>query len=460
MGSPRLNRNYLLVITLIARAQLVLGAGQCWLPNGDPSDDVPCGPGAEQSMCCSHPSKCLSSGLCLNRDGTGPNTGNSYARGTCTDKSWKSPLCPQNCVRNPDPGTWDFFRNGVQVYGCNREGYGQPAAYCCQSVFTSKECCRSTFMFSLPGATIGAANSIQTYPPPQQPAPSPKPSPTSFLNPPPPIPAKTTPPAQNQKPTSPATPTHQEVASSKSPSRPQDSSNINRYSEEDPDLNEDSNPGASPSITNSPNQSESLQPLPIANISPSPTTLPDRIDPVTTIINGITTTIFTSPTPRSNQQSSPTPPSGLSASAKIGVILGSVLGVVILILIAVFLFVYRRARASRPLPSTVVDGEEARIPPSSRSLFAFGIGSTGERLGSTASTVDVGETVPDVVGSKPELAGDDGAWIEMGSREREVRKSKNVEELDGGQGVPREVGTWENTPVELEGCQGRRGIFW
>ena len=51
------------------------------------------------------------------------------------------------------------------VYGCNRQGYGGPAAYCCETVQIPLECCRPTAMFSLPGASLGPALTAQTYPP-------------------------------------------------------------------------------------------------------------------------------------------------------------------------------------------------------------------------------------------------------------------------------------------------------
>lgn len=51
------------------------------------------------------------------------------------------------------------------VYGCNRQGYGGPAAYCCETVQIPQECCRPTAMFSLPGASLGPALTVQTYPP-------------------------------------------------------------------------------------------------------------------------------------------------------------------------------------------------------------------------------------------------------------------------------------------------------
>lgn len=69
---------------------------QCYYPSGDPSDDVPCDPTAEVSMCCANANACLSNGLCRT-SGTDATHGISFARGTCTDSSWMSLVCPWRC---------------------------------------------------------------------------------------------------------------------------------------------------------------------------------------------------------------------------------------------------------------------------------------------------------------------------------------------------------------------------
>lgn len=83
----------------LTTAPLAHGASQCYYPSGSKSSDVPCDPDAEVSMCCGSRDACLSSGLCR-IDGTGANVGISYARGTCTDQTWGSPICPQRCRRS------------------------------------------------------------------------------------------------------------------------------------------------------------------------------------------------------------------------------------------------------------------------------------------------------------------------------------------------------------------------
>ncbi|KAK4184103.1 hypothetical protein QBC35DRAFT_442078 [Podospora australis] len=149
-------------------ARLVTANNGCYFPNGQPSGDVPCDSSAEVSMCCGSRSNCLSSGLCW-LDGTTETSGISYARGTCTDPTWKSPHCPQHCQLSPETArgnltAYDFRAGGVQVWECIGEGYADPAAYCCESAREKTRCCRTPeAVFSLPGATIGNALAVQTF---------------------------------------------------------------------------------------------------------------------------------------------------------------------------------------------------------------------------------------------------------------------------------------------------------
>lgn len=91
----------ILVVALTTLASGVNGvraaANLCFFPGGVQSLDVPCDPKAEVSMCCGSVNACLSNGLCKLED-TSNNTGIAYARGTCSDPTWQSPICPQNCV--------------------------------------------------------------------------------------------------------------------------------------------------------------------------------------------------------------------------------------------------------------------------------------------------------------------------------------------------------------------------
>ena len=76
-------------------SQLTLTASTCYYPLGGVSNDVPCDPDADVSMCCSHRSECLTNGLCQLQDIN--TSGKGYARGTCTDRTWTSSICPQHC---------------------------------------------------------------------------------------------------------------------------------------------------------------------------------------------------------------------------------------------------------------------------------------------------------------------------------------------------------------------------
>lgn len=93
-------------------------AVQCYHPDGAPITDpdyIPCKPenAAIGSSCCalkriSYPDRCLPTGLCGN--------GDDVFRDSCTDKTWKSPLCPQLC-------TFGFGARGADVGEDDAKGY-------------------------------------------------------------------------------------------------------------------------------------------------------------------------------------------------------------------------------------------------------------------------------------------------------------------------------------------------
>ncbi|KAK2054209.1 hypothetical protein LY76DRAFT_649272 [Colletotrichum caudatum] len=145
-------------------------ANLCFFPGGVQARDVPCDPTAEVSMCCGSADACLSNGLCK-LDGTTNATGIAYARGTCSDPTWQSPVCPQNCVSNPDARTnrtaYDFRFNGVQVWQCDGKGYGVPGRFCCESAAERTRCCSTpaAVFGPLVAATPGNAAAVQTYDP-------------------------------------------------------------------------------------------------------------------------------------------------------------------------------------------------------------------------------------------------------------------------------------------------------
>lgn len=110
------------LLTLLSSSGFVAGvraaANLCFFPGGVQSLDVPCDPKAEVSMCCGSVNACLSNGLCKLED-TSNNTGIAYARGTCSDPTWQSPICPQHCVLSKS------FTTPFRVYG-RKVGQGRP----------------------------------------------------------------------------------------------------------------------------------------------------------------------------------------------------------------------------------------------------------------------------------------------------------------------------------------------
>ena len=142
-----------------------LAANTCYFPNGLPSTDEPCDPNALFTQCCGSRSACLTNGLCILEASN--DTGINYARGTCTDKTWASSLCPQQCQLNQDTpknsSAYDFRTNGVQVWQCGSQGYADEAKYCCESEAERQRCCSTEkAVFTLQGAALGASTSTST----------------------------------------------------------------------------------------------------------------------------------------------------------------------------------------------------------------------------------------------------------------------------------------------------------
>lgn len=94
------------LLLLLAGSLLVACAGclqgsTCYNDDGGIiEDDVPCNPDAEQSFCCGKYWTCLDSGVCSDQNTTqligSENT--LLARATCTDRTFKSDVCPQFCL--------------------------------------------------------------------------------------------------------------------------------------------------------------------------------------------------------------------------------------------------------------------------------------------------------------------------------------------------------------------------
>jgi hypothetical protein len=158
LGSP---------ISLAPLNPSTIAANTCYFPNGTPSTDEPCDPDALFTQCCGSRSACLTNGLC-SLEATNI-TGIEYARGTCTDKTWGSSLCPQQCQLNQHTpkrsSAYDFRANGVQVWECGSQGYAEEARYCCESEGERQRCCStSSVVFTLQGAIVGASTSATTTP--------------------------------------------------------------------------------------------------------------------------------------------------------------------------------------------------------------------------------------------------------------------------------------------------------
>lgn len=164
----------LLPVLLLVAGPVAQAANLCFLPGGKQVGDVPCDMKAQVSMCCGSVAACLSNGLCKDEKTTN-DTGVAYARGTCTDPTWQSPICPQHCQLNQDTprnrSAYDFRLNGVQMWQCDAQGFGNPANYCCESTAEKTRCCStSSALFKLAAATPGNALAIQTFLPSAAPA--------------------------------------------------------------------------------------------------------------------------------------------------------------------------------------------------------------------------------------------------------------------------------------------------
>jgi hypothetical protein len=74
-----------LMFSAVARAQ-------CYAPDGtEYNSDMPCDTGSFPTFCCPTGTTCYSNGLCMNPGGL-------FGRGTCTDETYKSDACTQECI--------------------------------------------------------------------------------------------------------------------------------------------------------------------------------------------------------------------------------------------------------------------------------------------------------------------------------------------------------------------------
>ena len=122
--------------------------------------DIVCNASAPVSLCCSNGETCLANGLCFLDWDTSINTG------TCTDKTWSSPICFQQCL--PSLGIDHGYHT---LYRCNND------YWCCSTGGNATSCCNdedvNLFRLKnsdsimggsgvLPGLTIAPVESTQT----------------------------------------------------------------------------------------------------------------------------------------------------------------------------------------------------------------------------------------------------------------------------------------------------------
>ncbi|KAE8381874.1 hypothetical protein BDV26DRAFT_254789 [Aspergillus bertholletiae] len=134
---------------LILQAVKLTSATLCYTPDGTISNDVPCNTTASVSVCCQEGFICTSNLLCQPQgwwDGTDGNP-LQFIRGTCTDKSWSSPLCPGRCVAESVSG-------GEWVMRCGNT----TSNYCC----SADDCCsnKSFSQLSLDEPTVTATAGV------------------------------------------------------------------------------------------------------------------------------------------------------------------------------------------------------------------------------------------------------------------------------------------------------------
>jgi len=125
----------------------------CFYPNGSLAlSDYACNLTAEASFCCAIGFNCLDNKICT-AEGEGPQW---YNRGSCTDKNWDSPDCPQFC-KNFSPGGGSF------VVNCHRwEG---DTGVCCYDTSAAEpnDCCSKNSSTKNPIFTLDGSATPFTF---------------------------------------------------------------------------------------------------------------------------------------------------------------------------------------------------------------------------------------------------------------------------------------------------------
>lgn len=132
--APRAQGHILrLTLVVLCWPTRLLSAQKCFWPSGDISPNhVPCNSttGTKGSACCEPGAACTSAGYCIFK------TYYPY-RGSCTDRTWKSANCADQCL--------DVEMN----YASNIVPCGHPgtfsSSFCCHQGRAGVSCCNSTF---------------------------------------------------------------------------------------------------------------------------------------------------------------------------------------------------------------------------------------------------------------------------------------------------------------------------
>lgn len=134
--------------------RLFVAGAKCVFPDGTPSGDIPCGTTGD-ATCCADGYACLSNNMCmLTEHAPGRSDPNlpQYARGSCTDSTWRSKSCPQFCRSAEDS---DNLSDAVGVVNCNTADGGAPGGrWLCLNTNTTNQadpCGNSEFYFEFNG---------------------------------------------------------------------------------------------------------------------------------------------------------------------------------------------------------------------------------------------------------------------------------------------------------------------
>lgn len=124
----------------------------CYYPNGnEASGDTPCNSDASASACCGFGYSCLSNTICLRTSlATDGQNGVTYVRGSCTDQSWTSGLCPNFCDNASAPYK-DDVAGGQSMGKCENEA--ADIYYCGDSDLSAVNCTQNVNVISFAGTS-------------------------------------------------------------------------------------------------------------------------------------------------------------------------------------------------------------------------------------------------------------------------------------------------------------------